>query len=95
MNYVILPQCIEAIERFYHNVAKKYAHTYSAELMHQNIDEAFDSMYMIENGLLRRNPTVSKWKGYYMANTKKWYFAYKVFDETVVVIDACHAQNMR
>ena len=95
MKHVILPQCIEAIERFYHNVAKKYAHTYSAELMHKNIDEAFDSMYMIENSLQRRTPTVSKWQGCYMANTKTWYFAYKVFDDTVVVVDACHAQNMK
>ena len=95
MKHIILPQCIEAIDDFYHNVAKKYAHTYSAELMHKNIDEAFDSMYMIENTLQRRTPTISKWQGYYMANTKKWYFAYKVFNDTVVVIDACHAQNMK
>lgn len=30
-----------------------------------------------------------------MANTDKWYFAYTFDGETVTVVDACHAQNMR
>lgn len=83
------------IKRFYNNVAKKYSATYSSELMHKNIDDAIDSMYMIERALPRRNPTVAQWTNCYMANTKKWYFAYVIVDETIVVIDACHAQNMR
>lgn len=33
MKYIILPQCIDNIKRYYLNVAKKYAHTYSLELM--------------------------------------------------------------
>ena len=37
-------------------VSKKYLHTYSEELMHKNADEAFDAMFLIENGLLRRDP---------------------------------------
>lgn len=94
MKYLILPQCVNNIKRFYHNVARKYVHTYSSELMHQNIDDAIDSMYLIENGLSRRQPTLSRWQGCYMANTSKWYFAYQIFDDTIVVIDACHSQNM-
>lgn len=94
MKHLILPQCTNNIKRFYRNVAKKYAHTYSRELMHKNIDEAIDTMYQIENGLLRREPSIEKWKGCYMANTKTWYFAYKVFDDVIVVVDACHVQNM-
>lgn len=94
MKYIILPQCIRNIKSFYHNVARKYSSSYSTELMHKNIDEAVDSMYLIENGLMRRIPTKNSWDGCFMANTKKWYFAYKLFDDTVVVIDACHAQNM-
>lgn len=94
MRYIILPQCIENIKRFYQNVAKKYSSTYSLELMHKNINETIDSMYLIENELLRRTPTKSIWKNCFMANTKKWYFAYKLFDDTVVIVDACHAQNM-
>lgn len=38
--YLIEPKCYEVIYSFYHNVALKYRHTYSEELMHQNIDEA-------------------------------------------------------
>jgi len=94
MKYLILPQCIANIKRFYRNVAKKYSNTYSLELMHKNVDEAIDAMYKIENGLHRRKPTVKQWEGCYMANTSKWYFAYKIFDDTIIVIDACHAQNM-
>ena len=73
---------------------KKYKHTYSEELMHQNIDEAIDAMYQIEQTLLRREPTLERWKGYYMANTDKWYFAYTIEGDTITIVDACHAQNM-
>ena len=82
------------IASFYYNVAKKYRHTYSKELMHKNIDDAIDSMFRLENGLLRREPTLSRWAGLYMANTDKWYYAYTFDGETVTVVDACHAQNM-
>ena len=54
----------------------------------------FDAMYQIERTLLRREPILSRWKGYHMANTDKWYFAYTFDGETVTVVDACHAQNM-
>lgn len=94
MKYVVMPNCLRSIKAFYHNVARKYVHTYSSELMHKNIDETIDSMYKIENGLLRREPLLTKWKGCYMANTKKWYFAYVVYNDTVFIVDAVHAQNM-
>ena len=44
--------------------------------------------------LLRREPTIKRWKGYYMANTDKWYFAYTIDGNTITIVDACHAQNM-
>ena len=75
-------------------MALKYRHTYSEELMIQNIDEASDSIYQIENGLLRREPTLERWKGCHMANTDKWYFAYTIEGNTIIIVDACHAQNM-
>ena len=64
--------------------------------MQRNIDDAVDAFYRIENGLLRREPTLSRWqqKGYNMANTDKWYFAFTFDGETVTIVDACHAQNM-
>ena len=94
MKYVVKKRCAKKINSFYHNVAKNYKHTYSEELMHRNIDEASDSIYQIENTLLRREPTLNRWKGYYMANTDKWYFAYTINGETITIVDACHAQNM-
>ena len=29
-----------------------------------------------------------------MANTSRWYYAYRIDGDTVTVVDACHAQNM-
>lgn len=96
MRYVIRKRCVENIAAFYRNVSKKYRHTYSEEMMHKNADEAFDAMFLIENGLLRREPCLSRWKqkGYLMANTDKWYYAYVIDGDTITVVDACHAQNM-
>ena len=92
--YKVKPLARRKIRSFYNNVAKKYKHTYSNWLMHKNIDDTVDSMLQIECTLLRREPTMERWKGYYMANTDKWYFAYTFDGNTVTVLDACHAQNM-
>jgi len=94
MKYLIHRRCYANIEKFYKNVAKKYKHTYSKQLMKKNVDEAIDGVFKIEKELLRREPTIKKWKGLFMANTDKWYYAYTVSGDTIDVRDACHAQNM-
>lgn len=96
MKYVIKPCCFESIMSFYSNVAKKYKHTYSKALMQKNIAEAYDAMRLIEKTLLRRQPTLEQWEkeGWHMTNAGKWYYAYTVCDDTVIIQDACHAQNM-
>lgn len=95
MRYNIKKRCVYKINTFYRNVSKKYKHTYSRELMEKNANDAFDSIFQIEKTLLRRKPTLDRWKGLYMANTDKWYFAYKIDGDVVMVVDACHAQNMK
>lgn len=99
MTYRISNKAANEINKFYHNVAKKYKNSYSEELMHKNIDETFNAIYGIENGLVRRNPTMSRWNGMFMAtysvnNQARWNFAYRIDGETIYVEDACHAQNM-
>lgn len=100
MRYKIEIQCFNKITQFYNNVARKYCHTYSYELMCKNIDDAIDGMYKIENGLMRRTPTLERWKidDHYMSNTKKWYYLYKIEhvgeEDVVTVVDVCHSQNM-
>ena len=94
MKHVIRKRCAQKITTFYRNVSKKYKHTYSQELMEKNVHDAYDSMFQIERTLLRREPTISQWTGYYMANTDKWYFAYTIVGDTITVVDARHAQNM-
>lgn len=83
-----------SIYTFYTNVAKNYSNTYSLDLMAKNISNAYTSIYKIENGLMRRKPTIKQWKGYFMANTSKWYFAYKIVEDTIYIEDARHSQNM-
>ena len=94
MKHIIRKRCAQKITTFYRNVSKKYKHTYSQELMEKNVHDAYDSMFQIERTLLRREPTISQWAGYHMANTDKWYFAYTIDGDTVTVVDARHAQNM-
>ncbi|MBO6024279.1 MAG: hypothetical protein J6P83_05440 [Bacteroidales bacterium] len=62
--------------------------------MERNIRDAIFYIYAIERTLPRRKPTISRWEGYYMANTDKWYYAYRIEGDTIIVADACHAQNM-
>lgn len=93
--YKVSRQCYRKIYSFYYNVARKYKHTYSEELMHKNIDDAVNSMFQIEQSLLRREPTIARWSKYHMANTDKWYFAYKIDGDCIKIMDACHAQNMK
>ena len=94
IHYIIKPRAAQKIYSFYRNVAKKYRHTYDKDDLKRNVHDAVFSIYGIESTLLRREPTLSRWKGYHMANTNKWYFAYTFDGETVTVVDACHAQNM-
>ncbi len=92
--YILSRRAAARIRSFYGNVARKYRHTYSFEDMERNIRDAVLSIYRIEDGLTRREPTISRWKGLYMANTARWYYAYRIDGNTVTVVDACHAQNM-
>lgn len=92
--YVYSKQALGKIRTFYRNVARKYRYVYSYEDMERNIRDAIFSIYSIEKTLPRRKPTISRWEGCYMANTSKWYYAYRIDGDTITVVDACHAQNM-
>ena len=92
--YIVKPLAQHKIRSFYKNVAKKYIHTYDINNLIRDIDKAVLSINQIESTLLRREATLKRWKGYYMANTDKWYYAYTIDGDTITVRDACHAQNM-
>lgn len=118
--YIIKPRASRKIFSFYQNVAKKYRHTYDKDDLKRDVQNAVFSIFRIENGLLRREPTISQWAGYQwpiptrlrlseynaksylsivereQARAKlKWYFAYTIDGDTITVVDARHAQNMR
>ena len=92
--YILSRRAAARVRSFYGNVARKYRHTYTFEDMERNIRDAVLPIYRIEDSLLRREPTVSRWKGLYMANTARWYYAYRIDGDTITVVDACHAQNI-
>lgn len=94
MGYIIKPRAARKIYTFYGNVAKKYRHTYDKNDYKRNVRDALTSVYDIERKLLRRTPTLKRWAKYHMANTDKWYFAYTIDNDTIIIVDACHAQNM-
>lgn len=96
MNYKISKYALNQIRSFYNNVAKKYRNTWSKEDVKKYVLATKQSIYQIENGLIRRNPTISRWQGLFMATSKdkKWNFAYKIDGDTIYIEDACHAQNM-
>lgn len=92
--YIYTKRAVCNIRTFYRNVALKYRHTYSFEDMERNVRDAIFYIYAIERTLPRRQPTISRWAGYYMTNTEKWYYAYKIKGDIIIVVDTCHAQNM-
>ena len=92
--YFFTKRAAAKIRTFYRNVGKKYCNTYSYEDMERNVRDAFFAIYAIERSLPRRRPTISRWTGYYMTNTDKWYYAYTIEGNTITVVDAWHAQNM-
>lgn len=96
IKYIIKPLANRKFFSFYQNVARKYRHTYDKGDLKRDVQNAVFGIYQIELSLLRREPTLSRWlqKGYFMANTDKWYYAYTIEGDTVTVVDACHAQNM-
>ena len=96
MQYEFRLVALLKMRRFYHNVAKKYHHTYDFNDMQRNIQKAVLNAYLIERTLLRRRPNISRWEqeGWHMANAGKWYYAYTIDDETITIQDACHEQNM-
>ena len=92
--YIITPKAAQEVRSFYKNVYKRYRHTYSYEDMFRNINQAVDDMYLIEQSLHRRKPTLSRWQGWHMATNGRWYYAYTIEGDTIVIQDACHTQNM-
>lgn len=96
LRYVVKSRAAQKIYAFYSNVARKYRHTYDRDDLKRNVRDSLFSIYGIERTLMRREPTIARWieRGYFMANTDKWYFAYTFDGNTITVVDVCHAQNM-
>lgn len=92
--YVVKARAQRTIRLFYQNVARKYRHTYDINDFIRDVQNAVFGIYQIEKTLLRREPILARWTGYYMANKGKWYYAYVIDGDTITVVDACHAQNM-
>ena len=93
-NYILTPKAVGEITLFYSNVALKYRHVYSFEDMEKNIYQAIYGAQLIEKSLPRRRPTIARWQDFFMAKAGKWYYAYSIEGNDIIIRDACHAQNM-
>ena len=95
--YEVSPCASRRIWSFYKHVAMKYSHTFDTEDIVKNAKRAIRNMGHIEQSLLRRRPTLERWQkeGWHMANEGKWYYAYTISGDTIIIEDACHAQNMQ
>lgn len=93
-DYDVKQRAVWKIESFYLNVALKYRHTYSLDDLNRNVHQAYKSIFLIEQSLSRRKPTMKRWEGYHMAHAGKWYYAYTINGDTITIEDACHENNM-
>lgn len=94
--YEVSPSASRSVWSFYRNVALKYKHTFDTVDIVRNAQRAIRNMRLIEASLLRRPPILKRWQneGWHMANAGKWYYAYTITDDTIIIEDACHEQNM-
>jgi hypothetical protein len=92
--YLIKPLAVQKIRAFYRNVSIKYSNTFSHDDMLRHVNDTVDAVYGIEHSLLRRRPTIERWKSWYMAHAGNWYYAYSIDGNTITIHDACHQQNM-
>ena len=92
--YEVTPRASRKIWTFYRNVSKKYCHTFDTEDIVKNAQQAIRSMGQIEQTLLRRKPILQRWQGFHMAHAGKWYYAYSICEDVIIIEDACHDQNM-
>ena len=92
--YRIEPLAFQKIRSFYRNVFVNYSNTYSYDDMLRYINNTVNAIYGIEHLLLRRKPTIKRWKDWHMAHAGNWYYAYSIDDDIITIHDACHAQNM-
>ena len=92
--YEVKPLASRKIWTFYRNVAKKYQHTFDVEDIVKNAQMAIRNMGQIEQTLGRRKPTILRWKDYHMAHAGKWYYAYSIHEDLIIIEDACHEQNI-
>lgn len=87
-------EAIDKIMSFYNNVGIKLPNTNTGDVIEKNIINTINSIYSIKQNILIRNPYLDRWAGYRMITCGKWNFAVDVKDNEIVVVDACHQQNM-
>ena len=94
-SYIIKPLAVRKVRSFYRNVCHKYPNIYSYPDMLGYINKTVDAIYCIEQSVLRRKPTIERWKKWHMAHAGHWYYAYSIDGDVITIHDACHEQNMK
>jgi len=84
----------DEISKFYYNVSLKYLHTYGYEEIDKLIKNNINKIRSINANSLLCEPLLDKWENYSRVVVDKWNFAIDIKDNKVIIVDACHAQNM-
>ena len=90
----IRPNVLHEIDTFYYNMWQKYKHSWGEEEIIKLISDTYNDINKLSTIKVHRKSTKEEWYGLFMANIDKWYFAYRIEDDTIYVEDACHSQNM-
>lgn len=85
---------LKEISRFYENVGLKYNNIYGREEIRKLILENLKKPNQINHSKFLTDPVLEKWKGYGRVLIGKWNFAIDIKDNKVIIVDACHQQNM-
>lgn len=106
MKYIIKQQAINSICSFYDNtVNKAHKHVYSLSDYNNFVDKTYNDAMLIGtktdkvksniNTKMLNTKLFQEWakSGYLVAASKKWYYAYTINGDTIIVHDACHKQN--
>lgn len=93
-NIFIEDKTYTEIFKFYQNVSKKYTNIYSRDEINKLIKNSFSPITQLKNSKLITDPLLDKWKGLGRIVIGKWNFAIDIKDNKIIVVDACHQQNM-
>ena len=79
---------------FYKNTGLKFSDTNTGDVIEKYINDTINSIATINHNSLLQQPYLNSWQEYKRITLGKWNFAVEVKDNTIIIVDACHRQNL-